>query len=75
MRSSVLHTVCRFFAYFWRFGANFATSKKLSKNQSVHIILIPDATLVPNLTFLDLGPEISFGGKTVTQKPSLFRHL
>jgi len=33
----------------------------------VHIILILDATLGPNMTFLDLlSLEISFGEKTVT---------
>jgi len=35
-----------------------------SKNLSVYIILVPDTTFVPNLTFLGiLSPEISFGEK------------
>jgi len=33
----------------------------------VHIILILDATFVPNLMFLRLSPEISLGEKPVTQ--------
>jgi len=42
---------------------------------SARIILVLDATFVPNLTFLGLlSPEILFGEKTVTQTPSLIRH-
>jgi len=56
-------------------NANFATIKNFSRNLSTHIILVLDATFVPNLTFLGLlSPEISFGEKTVTQIPSFFRH-
>jgi len=41
--------------------ANFATIKKdFSKNLSAHIILVLDATFVPNFLGL-LSPEISFG--------------
>jgi len=56
---------------------------KASRNLSVHIILILDATFVPNLKFLGLlSAEISLGEKTVThpdthtprQTPSLFHH-
>jgi len=51
------------FVIFWPVFANFATIKKTSsKNLSVHIILILDATFVPNLTFIGvLSPEISLG--------------
>jgi len=58
--------------------------KTFSKNLSVYIFPIPDATFVPNLTFLGLlSPEIKFKEKTVTtqtptqtdrQIPSLFCH-
>jgi len=49
------------FDLLWRFLANFATIKKLSKNIKVLIIRVLDATFVPNLTFLGLlSPEISF---------------
>jgi len=47
-----------------------------AKNLSEHIILILDATFVPNLTFLGpLSPEISFGEKIVTHPSSLFHYL
>jgi len=53
--------------------------KTFPKNQNACIILILDATFVPNLTFLGLlNPEISFREKTVTptdtKTPSLFCH-
>jgi len=65
-------------AYFWHFFANFDTIRK-TFTKSAHIILIPDDTFVPNMTFLSLlGPEILFGEKTHptrhTHTPSLFRH-
>jgi len=67
-----------FFCIFWHFLQN-ATIKKLffqkSKCAQLHIILVLDAIFVLNLTFLGLFiPDISFGEKTVTHSPSLFRH-
>jgi len=64
----LLHQRATHFWYFWRF---FAASKKLSKNLSARIILVLDATFVPNLTLSGLlRPEISFGEKTVTHLPT-----
>jgi len=52
---------------FGSFFANYATIKNFSKNLSVCISIILDATFVQNLTFPGLlSPEISFGEKTVT---------
>jgi len=55
------------FGLFWFFCKNLATIKKLFQNLNVCIILVLDATFVPNLTFLGLlSPDMSFGEKTVT---------
>jgi len=71
--------ICSFLPIFGVYFANFATINNFfSKNLSARIILVLDATIVPNLTFLGLlSPEISFGEKNShppTQTHSLFRH-
>jgi len=58
---------------FLAFLANFDTIKNISKNLHACIIIILDATFVPNLRFLGLlSPEISFGEKkqSPTQTPT-----
>jgi len=77
------------FVNFWPILAVFCKKnvllqlKTFFENLSACIILVLDATFVPNLTFLDfLSLGISFEEKTVThidtqtgtQAPSLFRH-
>jgi len=54
-----------FLAIFAGYFANFATQlKNFFRKLSARIILVLDATFVPNLTFLGiLRPEISFGEK------------
>jgi len=48
-----IFTVCQILAYFWCFGGKFCHNlKTFSKNVTAHIILILDATFVPNFKFL-----------------------
>jgi len=63
-----------FFGLFLYFLQILLQLKTFSETSSVHIILILDATFVPNLTFSGLlSPEISLGEKLVTHPaPTLF---
>jgi len=55
-------TLFTIFSLFWHFLQILPQLKTFPKNLSVRIILVLDATVVPNLTFLGLlSPEISFG--------------
>jgi len=60
-----------FLAYFCAFFANFVTVKKLSRNLSARIILVPDAIFVLHLTFLTFSVlRYRLEKKTVTQPES-----
>jgi len=61
---SVWRLICYFLAFFCKFCQNYTT---FPRNRSAHIILVLDATFLPNFTFLGLlSPEIPFGEKAVT---------
>jgi len=61
---------------FGQFFALLPKLKNVSRNLSVRIILILDATFVPNLTFLGLlNPEILFGEKKLPCHPDKQLHL